>query len=153
MFNIFDGNGPTLHVEKEWFDIYTSMVDATRFGYVFTVFRCGRLHKLSRSYLEVGANILKERSVYVNDWRCGKYRCERCNKHYREHDTRVAHIRGLLNRHELLVTHANLAWLVKTGAKQDARFRKDLARYYSSIDELFSDFKINGEHGQRHRSG
>jgi hypothetical protein len=48
---------------------------------------------------------------------------------------------------------ANLAWLVKTGAKQDARFRKDLARYYSSIDELFSEFKINGEHGQRHRSG
>jgi Poxvirus A22 protein len=37
---------------------------------------------------------------------------------------------------------ANLAWLVKSGAKQDARFKKDLARYYSSIDELKSDFKI-----------
>lgn len=37
---------------------------------------------------------------------------------------------------------ANLAWLVKTGAKQDARFKKDLARYYSSIDELNFDFKL-----------
>lgn len=37
---------------------------------------------------------------------------------------------------------ANLAWLVKTGAKQDARFKKDLARYYSSIDELKSEFKL-----------
>jgi hypothetical protein len=35
---------------------------------------------------------------------------------------------------------ANLAWLVKTGAKQDARFKKDLARYYSSINELNSEF-------------
>lgn len=37
---------------------------------------------------------------------------------------------------------ANLAWLVKTGAKQDARFKKDLARYYKSIDELKSEFKL-----------
>jgi hypothetical protein len=37
---------------------------------------------------------------------------------------------------------ANLAWMVKTGAKQDARFKKDLARYYTSIDELKSDFKL-----------
>lgn len=37
---------------------------------------------------------------------------------------------------------ANLAWLVKTGAKQDARFKKDLARYYSSIDELLIEFGI-----------
>lgn len=37
---------------------------------------------------------------------------------------------------------ANLAWLVKSGAKQDARFKKDLARYYSSIDELKSEFNI-----------
>jgi len=37
---------------------------------------------------------------------------------------------------------ANLAWLVKTGAKQDARFRKDLARYYQSIDELKSEFSL-----------
>jgi len=37
---------------------------------------------------------------------------------------------------------ANLAWLVKTGAKQDARFKKDLARYYNSIDELIFDFSL-----------
>lgn len=37
---------------------------------------------------------------------------------------------------------ANLAWLVKTGAKQDARFKKDLARYYHSIDELKAEFGI-----------
>jgi hypothetical protein len=37
---------------------------------------------------------------------------------------------------------ANLAWIVKTGAKQDARFRRDLARYYSTIDELKSEFLI-----------
>lgn len=37
---------------------------------------------------------------------------------------------------------ANLAWLVKNGAKQDARFKKDLARYYQSIDELKTDFNI-----------
>jgi len=35
---------------------------------------------------------------------------------------------------------ANLAWLVKTGAKQDARFRKDLARYYKNVDELLAEF-------------
>jgi len=37
---------------------------------------------------------------------------------------------------------ANLAWLVKTNAKQDARFRKDLARYYHSIEELKAEFGI-----------
>ena len=37
---------------------------------------------------------------------------------------------------------ANLAWLVKTNAKQDARFKKDLARYYRSIDELKAEFSI-----------
>jgi Poxvirus A22 protein len=37
---------------------------------------------------------------------------------------------------------ANLAYIVKTGAKQDARFKKDLARYYSSIDELISEFSL-----------
>ena len=35
---------------------------------------------------------------------------------------------------------ANLAYLVKTGAKQDARFKKDFARYYRSIDELKVEF-------------
>lgn len=37
---------------------------------------------------------------------------------------------------------ANLAWIVKTGAKQDARFKKDLARYYQTIDELKTEFKV-----------
>jgi len=37
---------------------------------------------------------------------------------------------------------ANLAWIVKTGAKQDARFKKDLARYYRSVEELKSEFNI-----------
>ena len=37
---------------------------------------------------------------------------------------------------------ANLAWIVKTGAKQDVRFRKDLTRYYRSIDELVSEFNL-----------
>jgi hypothetical protein len=37
---------------------------------------------------------------------------------------------------------ANLAWMVKTGAKQDARFKKDLARYYTSIDELQAEFGL-----------
>lgn len=37
---------------------------------------------------------------------------------------------------------ANLAWLVKTGAKQDARFKKDLARYYRTIEELKLEFNI-----------
>jgi len=40
-------------------------------------------------------------------------------------------------------TKSNLAWLVKTGAKQDARFKKDLARYYSSLDELKKEFNLN----------
>jgi len=39
---------------------------------------------------------------------------------------------------------ANLAWLYKTGAKQDARFKKDLARYYQSIDELKTEFTLCG---------
>jgi hypothetical protein len=46
------------------------------------------------------------------------------------------------NQKNTKYSKANLAWLVKTGAKQDARFRKDLARYYSSIDELKIEFKL-----------
>ena len=37
---------------------------------------------------------------------------------------------------------ANLAWLVKTNAKQDARFKKDLARYYRDLDELVIEFGL-----------
>jgi Poxvirus A22 protein len=46
------------------------------------------------------------------------------------------------NQTRIKYSKANLAWLVKSGAKQDARFKKDLARYYSSIDELKSEFNI-----------
>ena len=46
------------------------------------------------------------------------------------------------NQKNTKYSKANLAWLVKTGAKQDARFKKDLARYYSSIDELKCEFKV-----------
>ena len=46
------------------------------------------------------------------------------------------------NQKNTKYSKANLAWLVKTGAKQDARFRKDLARYYSSIDELKAEFNL-----------
>ena len=35
---------------------------------------------------------------------------------------------------------ANLAYILKSGGKQDARFRKDLARYYRNIDELKAEF-------------
>jgi hypothetical protein len=38
---------------------------------------------------------------------------------------------------------ANLAYLYKTNAKQDARFKKDLAKYYSGIDELIKDFGLS----------
>lgn len=37
---------------------------------------------------------------------------------------------------------ANLAWLVKTGAKQDARFTKDLKRYYKDVDELKREYSL-----------
>jgi hypothetical protein len=47
------------------------------------------------------------------------------------------------NQKNTKYSKANLAWLVKSGAKQDARFKKDLARYYSSIDELKIEFSLN----------
>jgi hypothetical protein len=37
---------------------------------------------------------------------------------------------------------ANLAFFVKTHAKQDARFKKDLARYYRSVEELVAEFGL-----------
>jgi hypothetical protein len=37
---------------------------------------------------------------------------------------------------------ANLAYIVKHSLKQDARFLKDLSRYYVGIDELRSEFNI-----------
>lgn len=46
------------------------------------------------------------------------------------------------NQKRTKYSKANLAWLVKTGAKQDARFKKDLARYYKDIDELKKEFTV-----------
>lgn len=37
---------------------------------------------------------------------------------------------------------ANLAYIVKSGGKQDARFKKDLARYYRTLEELMTEFGI-----------
>ena len=48
------------------------------------------------------------------------------------------------NQKNTKYSKANLAWLVKTNAKQDARFKKDLARYYSSIEELQTEFGLGG---------
>ena len=46
------------------------------------------------------------------------------------------------NQKNTKYSKANLAYILKTGGKQDARFKKDLARYYSSIDELISEFSL-----------
>lgn len=37
---------------------------------------------------------------------------------------------------------ANLAYIVKAGGKQDARFKKDLARYYMDLSELKKEFNL-----------
>lgn len=37
---------------------------------------------------------------------------------------------------------ANLAYIVKTGGKQDARFKKDLMRYYHTLEELKTEFGL-----------
>jgi hypothetical protein len=44
------------------------------------------------------------------------------------------------NQKNTKYSKANLAWLVKTGAKQDARFLKDLKRYYKDIEELKKEY-------------
>ena len=40
-------------------------------------------------------------------------------------------------------SRANLAWIVKNGGKQDARFLKDLSKYYRSIDELEAEYNLD----------
>jgi len=57
-------------------------------------------------------------------------------------EKKVAPRKPTENQKNTKFSKANLAWLVKTGAKQDARFKKDLARYYSSIDELKMEFTL-----------
>jgi len=49
------------------------------------------------------------------------------------------------NQVQTKYSRANLAWIVKTEGKQDARFLKDLARYYRNIDELSAEFNLNKE--------
>lgn len=46
------------------------------------------------------------------------------------------------NQKNTKYSKANLAYILKTGGKQDARFKKDLARYYSSINELADEFSL-----------
>ena len=46
------------------------------------------------------------------------------------------------NQKNTKYSKANLAYIVKTGGKQDARFKKDLARYYRDLDELKKEFNI-----------
>lgn len=46
------------------------------------------------------------------------------------------------NQKNTKYSKANLAWLVKTGAKQDARFLKDLRRYYKDIEELKKEYQV-----------
>jgi hypothetical protein len=40
-------------------------------------------------------------------------------------------------------SRANLAWIVNNGGKQDARFLKDLSKYYKSVDELKAEYNID----------
>jgi hypothetical protein len=40
-------------------------------------------------------------------------------------------------------SRANLAWIVKNEGKQDARFLKDLSKYYHNLDELVAEFNLN----------
>jgi hypothetical protein len=40
-------------------------------------------------------------------------------------------------------SRANLAWIVKNEGKQDARFLKDLSKYYHNLDELRAEFNLD----------
>ena len=46
------------------------------------------------------------------------------------------------NQRNTRYSRSNLAWLYMHGEHDTARFRKDLARYYSSLEELFRDFTL-----------
>jgi hypothetical protein len=39
-------------------------------------------------------------------------------------------------------SRSNLAWIVKQGQDQDARFLKDLKKYYNSVEELITEYNI-----------
>lgn len=59
-------------------------------------------------------------------------------------EKKVAPRKPTENQKNTKYSKANLAYIVKTGGKQDARFKKDLARYYSSIQELQTEFGLGG---------
>jgi membrane-bound lytic murein transglycosylase B len=46
------------------------------------------------------------------------------------------------NQKRTKYSKANLAYIIKNKLPQDARFRKDLARYYKTIDELIKEFNL-----------
>jgi len=46
------------------------------------------------------------------------------------------------NQKRTKYSKANLAYIVKHKMIQDARFRKDLARYYKNLDELVAEFEL-----------
>ena len=46
------------------------------------------------------------------------------------------------NQTETKYSRANLAWLYKNDKHHTSRFMKDLKRYYSSIDQLVTDFQL-----------
>lgn len=46
------------------------------------------------------------------------------------------------NQIDSVYSRSNLAWIYLHG-KQDARFQKDLKRYYTNISEMLSEFSIN----------
>ena len=46
------------------------------------------------------------------------------------------------NQKRTKYSKANLAYIVKNALPQDARFKKDLARYYKNLDELLVEFDL-----------
>jgi hypothetical protein len=46
------------------------------------------------------------------------------------------------NQKRTKYSKSNLAWIVKSGLPQDARFTKDLKRYYNNLQELCQEFNI-----------
>jgi len=46
------------------------------------------------------------------------------------------------NQKRTKYSKANLAYIIKNKLPQDARFRKDLARYYKNLEELMSEFDL-----------
>jgi len=46
------------------------------------------------------------------------------------------------NQKRTKYSKANLAYIIKNKLPQDARFKKDLARYYKNLDELITEFDL-----------